>query len=100
MSKTLRGSLPSSAASSSRMRQISSIGFSVFIVQSSGEVRSKPCGVQMTGTSRSFEEKFWVDMGALYFFVPEKRLEQMGIRPLRSRDLKIYSHQCLSVSIR
>src|SRR5437588_8645690 len=37
--------------------------------------------------SRSFEEKFWVDTGALYSFVPEDRLEQIGIRPLRTREL-------------
>ena len=37
--------------------------------------------------SRFFEEKFWVDTGALYSFVPESRLEQIGIRPLRTREL-------------
>src|SRR5437762_14144275 len=37
--------------------------------------------------SRFFEEKFWVDTGALYSFVPEDRLEQIGIRPLRTREL-------------
>jgi len=37
--------------------------------------------------TRFFEEKFWVDTGALYSFVPENRLEQIGIRPLRSREL-------------
>jgi len=37
--------------------------------------------------SRFFEEKFWVDTGALYSFVPENRLEQIGIRPLRMREL-------------
>ena len=37
--------------------------------------------------SRFFEEKFWVDTGALYTFVPEDRLQQIGIRPLRTREL-------------
>jgi predicted aspartyl protease len=37
--------------------------------------------------ARSFEEAFWVDTGALYSFVPEERLQQTGISPLRSRDL-------------
>jgi len=34
-----------------------------------------------------FEEKFWVDTGALYSFVPEDRLVAIGVKPLRSRDL-------------
>jgi predicted aspartyl protease len=37
--------------------------------------------------ARSFEEKFWVDRGALYSFVPEDRLQEIGIVPLRTRDL-------------
>ncbi len=37
--------------------------------------------------ARSFEEEFWVDTGALYSFVPEARLHQIGIEPLRSRQL-------------
>jgi predicted aspartyl protease len=37
--------------------------------------------------SRSFEEDFWVDTGALYSFVPERRLKEIGINPLRARDL-------------
>jgi hypothetical protein len=36
---------------------------------------------------RSFEEKFWVDTSALYSFVPAKRLEGIGLVPLRSREL-------------
>jgi clan AA aspartic protease len=36
---------------------------------------------------RSFEEKFWVDTGALYSFVPGKRLEEIGIVPIRTREL-------------
>ena len=38
-------------------------------------------------SNRSFEEKFWVDTGALYTFVPEDRLHEIGIVPLRTRDL-------------
>ena len=37
--------------------------------------------------SLSFSEKFWVDSGALYTFVPEDRLEGIGIEPIHSRDL-------------
>jgi predicted aspartyl protease len=37
--------------------------------------------------ARSFEEDFWVDTGALYTFVPEDRLQQIGIEPLHSREL-------------
>ena len=37
--------------------------------------------------SRSFEEDFWVDTGALYSFVPEGRLNEIGISPLRAREL-------------
>jgi len=34
-----------------------------------------------------FEEMFWVDTGALYSFVPEDRLNSIGVKPLRSREL-------------
>ncbi len=37
--------------------------------------------------SRFFEENFWVDAGALYSFVPEGRLKEIGISPLRAREL-------------
>jgi len=37
--------------------------------------------------SRFFEEEFWVDTGAIYSFVPEDRLEGIGLTPLRTRDL-------------
>ena len=37
--------------------------------------------------TRFFEEEFWVDTGALYSFVPEDRLKQIGLVPLRSREL-------------
>lgn len=36
---------------------------------------------------RSFEELFWVDTGALYSYVPGKRLEEIGLASLRSRNL-------------
>jgi clan AA aspartic protease len=36
--------------------------------------------------TRFFEEKFWVDTGALYTFVPEDRLQQIGINPLFARE--------------
>lgn len=34
-----------------------------------------------------FSEDFWVDTGALYTFVPEDRLEDIGIEPIHVRDL-------------
>ena len=37
--------------------------------------------------SRFFDEDFWVDTGALYSFIPEKRLDEIGIGPLRTREL-------------
>ena len=37
--------------------------------------------------SRFFDEDFWVDTGALYSFIPERRLNEIGIRPLRTREL-------------
>ena len=37
--------------------------------------------------ARFFEEEFWVDTGALYSFIPEDRLTQIGVKPLRTRDL-------------
>ena len=35
----------------------------------------------------SFSEKFWVDSGALYTFVPEDQLEKIDIEPINARDL-------------
>jgi predicted aspartyl protease len=37
--------------------------------------------------SRSFEESFWVDTGAIYSFVPEDRLHDIGLEPIRTREL-------------
>jgi len=37
--------------------------------------------------SRYFDENFWVDTGALYSFIPEERLNEIGIRPLGTREL-------------
>jgi predicted aspartyl protease len=36
---------------------------------------------------RAFEETFWVDTGALYSFVPEDRLEAIGVEPCATRRL-------------
>jgi predicted aspartyl protease len=36
---------------------------------------------------QSFEEDFWVDTGAIYSFVPEDRLRQIGVAPLHAREL-------------
>ncbi len=35
---------------------------------------------------RAFEEKFWVDTGALYSFVPAPLLEKIGVTPTLSRE--------------
>ena len=43
--------------------------------------------VNPADASRSFEEDFWVDTGALYSFVPENRLHEIGLQPIRSREL-------------
>jgi predicted aspartyl protease len=34
-----------------------------------------------------FEEEFWVDTGALYSFVPEDRLQRIGVEPSVTRRL-------------
>jgi len=36
---------------------------------------------------QSFEEKFWVDTGALYSFAPGPRLEGIGLEPVGTREL-------------
>lgn len=40
---------------------------------------------------RFFEEMFWVDTGALYSFVPEDRLQSIGLKPLRTRELSPFA---------
>ncbi len=40
-----------------------------------------------TDASRNFAERFWVDTGALYTFIPEHRLHAIAVAPLLSRDL-------------
>lgn len=37
--------------------------------------------------SRTFEEEFWVDTGALYSFIPEDLLEKIGVEPTGTRNL-------------
>jgi predicted aspartyl protease len=37
--------------------------------------------------SQSFTEKFWVDTRALYSFIPEDRLDAIGIDALRTREV-------------
>ena len=37
--------------------------------------------------NRFFEERFWVDTGALYSFAPGERLEQIGIAARWTREL-------------
>lgn len=36
-----------------------------------------------------FEEDFWVDTGSLYTFIPEDRLEEIGIEPSRTREFTL-----------
>ena len=38
-------------------------------------------------SEKSFQEKFWVDTGALYSFVPGSRLESIGLEPVGTREL-------------
>ncbi len=33
-----------------------------------------------------FEEDFWVDTGAFHSFIPEDRLQSIGIKPLHTRE--------------
>jgi len=37
--------------------------------------------------TQCFEEQFWVDTGALYSFVPEDRLQAIGVEPVATRLL-------------
>ena len=37
--------------------------------------------------SRSFEERFWVDTGAFYTYIPGDRLHEIGIVPDATREL-------------
>lgn len=37
-------------------------------------------------STRFFEEDFWVDTGSLYTFIPEDRLQEIGIEPASSRE--------------
>ncbi len=39
-----------------------------------------------TDPKRFFEEDFWVDTGALHSFIPEDRLQAIGIEPLYTRE--------------
>jgi predicted aspartyl protease len=36
---------------------------------------------------RVLKENFWIDTGALYSYVPEDRLQSIGIKPLHGREL-------------
>ena len=38
-------------------------------------------------TSRYFVEEFWIDTGALYSFIPEDYLEQIGFEPSETRSM-------------
>ena len=34
-----------------------------------------------------FEEDFWVDTGAMYSFIPENRMKEIGVNPSSSREV-------------
>ena len=38
---------------------------------------------------RFFDEDFWVDTGSLYTFIPEDRLQGIGIEPSRTREFTL-----------
>lgn len=42
---------------------------------------------------RFFEEEFWVDTGSTYTFIPEDRLQAIGIEPLQSREVVLANGQ-------
>ena len=52
-----------------------------------GMLRKRVRVSNSTDAERSFEEEFWVDTGALYSFVPEDRLEAIGVEPAATREL-------------
>jgi len=37
---------------------------------------------------RFFEEKFWVDTGALYSYIPEDRLKDIGLAPSMTKAFR------------
>ncbi len=38
-------------------------------------------------TDKYFEEHFWIDTGALYSFIPEDRLQTIGLEPISNRNI-------------
>ncbi|MCL5268916.1 MAG: hypothetical protein M1469_12585 [Bacteroidetes bacterium] len=42
-----------------------------------------------TDPKRYFEEDFWVDTGSFHSFVPEERLQTIGIEPKLSREVTL-----------
>ena len=54
---------------------------------SMGMFKEKVRVADIRDSSRSFEEEFWVDTGALYSFVPEDYLERIGVEPSVKRNL-------------
>jgi len=44
-------------------------------------------------SKRFFEEDFWVDTGSTYTFIPEDRLQAIGIEPLQSREVVLANGQ-------
>ncbi len=41
----------------------------------------------MARPDRAFTDEFWVDTGALYSFIPEDRLQAIGVEPYATRAL-------------
>ena len=52
-----------------------------------GHVQKKVKVSNSRSPERYFEEEFWVDTGALYSFVPEDYLENIGVEPASKRTL-------------
>jgi predicted aspartyl protease len=52
-----------------------------------GMLRTRVKACNSRAPERCFEEDFWVDTGALYSFVPEDRLEAIGVEPSATRTV-------------
>ena len=52
-----------------------------------GMMKKRVTVSNMKDPSRCFEEQFWVDTGALYSFIPENLLENIGVEPSATRTL-------------
>ncbi len=51
-----------------------------------GMFKVKARVANLSDPKKFFEEDFWVDTGSMYTFVPENRLQEIGIGPELSRE--------------